>query len=254
MSDLQFHQFPCLNDNYGVLVHDPVGGETFSVDAPEADAVLKALRDTGWKLTHILVTHHHDDHIQGIARVKAETGAMVIGPASPSIADLDRTVAEGDTIDLVGEEIQVIATPGHTLDMLNYYLPKSSAVFAGDTLFAMGCGRVFEGTPAMMWDSLKKLMALPPETKVYCGHEYTLANAKFSMTVDGTNPDLIARLAEVEALRAAGKPTLPTTMGLELKTNPFLRAADATIRTNLGMQSASDAQVFTEIRGRKDRG
>ena len=254
MSDLQFHQFPCLSDNYGVLVHNPDSGETFSVDAPDADAVLAACGDTGWKLTHILVTHHHDDHVQGIAKVKAETGAMVIGPANPQIADIDRTVAEGDTIDLVGEAVQVIATPGHTLDMLNYYLPKAGAVFAGDTLFAMGCGRVFEGTPAMMWDSMKKLMALPPETKVYCGHEYTLANAKFSMTVDGTNPDLVKRLAEVEALRAAGQPTLPTTIGLELKTNPFLRAADPAIRANLGMDNDGDAEVFTEIRERKNRG
>lgn len=254
MSNLKFHQFPCLDDNYGVLVHDPDSGETFSVDAPDADDVLAALDETGWKLTHILVTHHHDDHVQGIAKVKSQTGATVIGPDGSSIADLDRTVAGGDTIDLAGEKIQVIATPGHTLDMLNYYLPESGALFAADTLFAMGCGRVFEGTPAMMWESLEKLMALPPQTKVYAGHEYTLANAKFSMTVDGGNPDLVTRLAEVEKLRADGKPTLPTTIGLELKTNPFLRAADPEIRKNLGMEEASDAEVFTEIRERKNRG
>jgi len=252
MSELQIHQFPCLSDNFGVLGHDPASGETFAVDAPDGDAVLAALAETGWTLTHVLVTHYHDDHIQGIAKVKAATGATVIGPAG--IATVDRTVAEGDTIELAGESIRVIATPGHTLDMLNFYLPKAGVVFTGDTLFAMGCGRVFEGTPQMMWASLEKLMALPGETQVYCGHEYTLANGKFAMTVDAGNPDLAQRMKEVEALRAAGKPTLPTTIALELKTNPFLRAGDPAIRKALGMEAASDAEVFAEVRGRKDRG
>ncbi|GIL01492.1 MAG: hydroxyacylglutathione hydrolase [Alphaproteobacteria bacterium] len=252
MSKLAFHQYPCLSDNYGVLVHDVAAGETFAVDVPDADATLAALAATGWKLTHILVTHHHDDHIQGIPAVKAATACVVIGPAG--IAAVDRAVAGGDVVDLAGEGIRVIATPGHTLDMLNYFLPGARVLFAGDTLFAMGCGRVFEGTPAQMWASLEKLMALPADTMIYCGHEYTLANGRFALTVDGGNAALVARMKEVEALRGQGRPTLPTVLDLELATNPFLRAADPAIRAGLGMDRASDAEVFAELRERKNRG
>lgn len=254
MSKLHIRQFPCLSDNYGVLVHCADTGETFAVDAPDADAVLGALRATGWTLTHILVTHHHADHTQGIARVKAETGCKVVGPAGSGFADVDRTVVDGETLALVDEQVRVIATPGHTLDMVNYYLPAAGVVFTGDTLFAMGCGRVFEGTPQMMWESLVRLMELPADTAVYCGHEYTLANGRFALTVDPDNADLLARMKEVEALRAEGKPTLPTTIGLELRTNPFLRAADPAIRKRLGMEKAADAEVFAELRERKNRG
>lgn len=254
MSALEFHQFSCLNDNFGVLVHNPATGETVSIDAPDDAAIRAALAQKGWKLTHILVTHHHGDHVQGVAPLKAESGCTVIGPDNPAIAGVDRTVKDGDVFELLGDEVAVIATPGHTLDMLNFHFRKAGAVFTGDTLFAMGCGRVFEGTPAMMWESLKKLMALPPHTAVYCGHEYTLSNGRFSLTVDGGNEALKARVAEVEKLREAGKPTLPTTIALELATNPFLRAADPAIRANLGMENASDAEVFTEIRERKNRG
>jgi len=251
---LKIHQFVCFGDNYGVLVHSEETGETLAIDAPAADPVLAALKETGWKLTHILVTHHHGDHVEGIAAVKAATGCTVIGPAGDEIPGRDRIVKEGDTIAFGGETIEIIATPGHTLDMLNYHLPKAGVVFAGDTLFAMGCGRVFEGTHAMMWNSLTKLMALPADTKVYCGHEYTLSNGKFALTVDGDNADLVARMGEVEKLRAAGKPTVPSVMSLELKTNPFLRAGDPKIRAKLGMEKASDAEVFGELRERKNRG
>ncbi|MEZ5871272.1 MAG: hydroxyacylglutathione hydrolase [Nitratireductor sp.] len=253
-STIEIHQFPCLSDNYGVLLHHTNTGHTISIDAPDAGAVLAALDETGWKLTHVLVTHHHADHVQGLAELKQKTGCKAIGPANPAIAGLDMTVGDGDTVELAGEKIAVIATPGHTLDMINYHFPDAGLVFAGDTLFAMGCGRVFEGTPEMMWNSLTRLMKLPADTQVYCGHEYTLANARFAIGIDGTNAALQARLSEVEAARARNEPTIPTTLALELETNPFLRAADPAIRANLGMQDASDAEVFTEIRERKNRG
>lgn len=249
---MEFHQFPCRSDNFGVLVHSPETGETASIDAPEAAAVRAALAEKGWKLSHILVTHHHMDHVEGIAELKAETGCTVTGPANPAIADVDRTVGDGDRFEFAGEQVDVIATPGHTLDMINFHFTRSGVVFTGDTLFAMGCGRVFEGTPAQMWGSLQKLVKLPQDTRIYCGHEYTLANGHFALTVDGGNKDLQARMEKVEKLRADGKPTLPTDMSMELKTNPFLRPADPQIRENLGMENASDAEVFAEIRKRKD--
>lgn len=252
MSQLEFHQYLCHSDNYGVLVHCAETDETFAVDVPDADKTLAALRQMGWKLTHVLVTHHHDDHIAGIPKMKAETGCTVIGPKG--VATVDRVVAEGDVIELAGEKIEVIATPGHTLDMLNYHLPQAGVVFVGDTLFAMGCGRVFEGTAEQMWESLQKLMMLPQETVIYCGHEYTLANGTFAQGVDPHNPELASRMQKVKALRTEGKPTVPTVLSLELRTNPFLRADDAAIRRTLGMENASDAEVFAELRERKNRG
>ena len=255
MSKLQIHQFPCLGDNYGVLVHDDASGMTASIDAPDGQAVLDALTKTGWKLTHILVTHHHADHTQGIgALISAYGDCKVIGPTETmsKVPSIQLGVGDGDEIMFAGQSVQVIATPGHTLDMINFYFPEQGVVFTGDTLFAMGCGRVFEGDPAMMWASLEKLMKLPADTVIYCGHEYTLANANFAMSVDGGNPALQARVEEVKALREKGEPTLPTNMQLELDTNPFLRAADAGIRKNLGMENARDGEVFAEIRGRKD--
>ncbi|MFZ1815081.1 MAG: hydroxyacylglutathione hydrolase [Rhizobiaceae bacterium] len=253
-SSARFHQFPCLDDNYGVLVNNPESGETIAVDAPDGAAVLEAAHSQGWKITHLLITHHHGDHIQGLAEVKGSTGCQVIGPANPAISGIDKTVADGDRLTVAGFTVEVIATPGHTLDMLNFHFPQLETVFTGDTLFAMGCGRVFEGTNEMMWASLEKLTKLPPQTSIYCGHEYTLSNARFSLTVDGTNSDLQARLKEVEAMRAKGMPTIPTSLALELKTNPFLRAADPAIRANLGMANATNGEVFAEIRERKNRG
>ncbi len=255
MTNLQFHQFECLDDNFGVLVHDPDTGDTASIDAPDAVPVREALAHKGWKLSHILVTHHHADHTQGIDELKSAFGCHVIGPGAEAgkIPSLDQTVDDGDEFTFGGEPVKVISTPGHTLDMVNFYFPESGVVFTGDTLFALGCGRIFEGDPAMMWHSLAKLAKLPGETIVYCGHEYTLANARFAVTVDPENSALSSRMAEIEALRKAGKPTLPTTIELELATNPFLRPHDAAIRANLGMQDADDAAVFAEIRGRKDR-
>ncbi len=254
MAALEFHQFPTLSDNYGVLIHDPESGGTASVDAPDAADVRNALAEKGWVLSHILVTHHHWDHVQGIGELKSETGCRVIGPADEAdkIETLDETVADGDTFQFAGETVACISTPGHTLGMINFHFTKSGVVFTGDTLFALGCGRIFEGDAKMMWASMQKLMQLPPETIVYCGHEYTQANAKFALSIDPDNAKLVIRAAQIDALRADGKPTLPTTIGVELETNPFLRSADAGIRRVLGMEKSSDGDVFAEIRKRKD--
>ncbi|MEM7289270.1 MAG: hydroxyacylglutathione hydrolase [Pseudomonadota bacterium] len=254
MSALEFFQFPTLSDNYGVLVNDPVSGDTASIDAPDAGDVNNALETKGWSLTHILVTHHHFDHVQGIAQLKEANRCHVIGPADEAdkIDTLDQTVSDGESFEFGGEPVRCISTPGHTLGMINYHFPESSVIFTGDTLFSLGCGRIFEGDPAMMWASMRKLIELAPETQVYCGHEYTQSNARFALTVDPENAKLVIRAAKVDALRAEGKPTLPTTIGEELATNPFMRVDDPAIRQILGMESASDADVFAEIRKRKD--
>jgi len=229
MSELMFYQFPCLSDNYGVLVHDPSSGDTASIDAPEADAIETALQEKGWKLTHIFVTHHHWDHTQGIAELKSRHGCHVIGPAKEAdrIETLDDTKNDGDRFTFGGQNVTVISTPGHTLGMINFHFPESGVIFTGDTLFALGCGRIFEGDADMMWDSLSKLASLPAETQVYCGHEYTKANAEFCLTIEPENKALAKRAAQIKRLRNEGKPTLPTSIGLELETNVFLRAGNA---------------------------
>lgn len=253
MSDLSFFQFPYLSDNYGVLIHDSTSGDTACVDAGDADAALAALAETGWTLTHLLITHHHADHTGGLTALKAATGCHVIGPAPESvpIAGIDQRVNEGDELSFAGHTIQVLHTPGHTLDMINYYLPKQGVLFSGDTLFTLGCGKLFEGTADVMWNSLNKLMTLPVGTVVYCSHEYTLENGAFAIQVDPHNERLIERLRTAEALRAEDRPTVPSTIAEELATNPFFRAADAAIRQNLDMVTASDLDVFTELRKRR---
>jgi hydroxyacylglutathione hydrolase len=255
MARLDIHQFPCLSDNYGVLIHDAGAGLTASIDAPDAETVKAALKAKGWKLTHILTTHHHADHTGGNAALKAETGCTIIGSRNEAakIPGIDKQVGQGDTFAFGEHEVQVLDTPGHTAGHITYVIPSAKVAFAGDTLFAIGCGRVIEGNAQMMWESLKKLMALPKDTTVYCGHEYTQANARFALTIDPENAALQARAKEVEALRAAGKPTLPTTIGVELETNPFLRPHVPAIRKRLGMEGKPDWQVFGEIRERKNR-
>jgi hydroxyacylglutathione hydrolase len=252
---LEIYQYPYgPGANYGVLLHDPVHKQTASVDAGDAAALMAALDKTGWPLTEIWITHHHHDHTDGLEQVKAATGCTVRGPSytSQPIAGVDLQHGDGDEFSFAGHAVQVLHTPGHTTDMINFYLPSENLVFTGDTLFVMGCGRIFEGDGPMMHASLQKLAALPKDTIVYCSHEYTEANADFALTVDANNPALRERAATVKALRAAGKPTVPTTMAQELETNPFLRAGDPAIRSLLGMEDASDAEVFTEIRRRKD--
>jgi len=252
---LDIHQFPCLSDNFGVLIHDTERGVTASIDAPEADAVRRALKDKGWRLSYILTTHHHADHTDGNLALKEETGCVIIGPKGEAakIPGIDTAVGDGDAFRLGSFQVQVLETPGHTLGHVSYYIPQAGVAFVGDTMFAMGCGRVIEGTMEMMWSSLAKLIALPPATKIYCGHEYTLANAKFSLTIEPENATLVERMAAVERLRAAGTATLPTTIGEELATNPFVRVKSAAIRKRLGLEAATDAQVFAEVRTRKNK-
>ena len=254
MSQFQYHQFLYGSDNYGVLMHDADTGQTAAIDAGDVDSYLAALDQTGWTLSHILVTHHHGDHTEGLAELAAKTGAQVFGPAGdqPGHQAVVNTLSDGDRFDFAGNQVQVIATPGHTLDMLNYYLPEQSVCFTGDTLFALGCGRIFEGTPDMMWTSLCKLMALPADTVLYSSHEYTAANAQFAVTVDPDNQALAARVKAVEALRADNQPTVPSVLADELATNPFLRASDKAVRAHLNMADADDSAVFAEIRARKD--
>jgi hydroxyacylglutathione hydrolase len=252
---LLIEQFPCRSDNFGVLIHDPRSGLTASIDAPEEAPIRAKLAEKKWHLAQIFTTHHHADHVEGNLPLKADFDCVVTGPTgeAAAIPGIDKTVSEGDKIEFGDFSIEVIETPGHTLGHVSYWIPSQKVAFVADTLFAMGCGRVIEGTPAMMWNSLEKLLALPDDTTVYCGHEYTLANARFALTIEPGNPDLVARAKAVEKLRAAGKPTLPTTIALEKKTNPFLRVDEPAVRELLGMVDASPAEVFAEIRGRKDR-
>ncbi|WP_417677871.1 hydroxyacylglutathione hydrolase [Roseibium sp.] len=254
-SNVEIRQFSCLSDNYGVLIHDPDSGTTIAIDVPDAAPYLAVLEETGWKLTDILITHHHWDHVQGLSELKQKTMATVTGPerSREVISGLDKTVEDDDDILAGPFEIKAIATPGHTLDQISWYIPSLKVAHTGDTLFSLGCGRVFEGDMEMMWASLARLIRkLPADTTIYCGHEYTAANAKFALTIDPENEALKKRAAEVDTLRYSGKPTVPTTMSQELATNPFLRANDPGIRKNLGLESASDADVFAEIRTRKD--
>ncbi len=252
---LEIHQFPCLSDNYGVLIRDPERGVVASIDAPDAGAVRTALADTGWRLSYILTTHHHHDHTAGNLAIKAETGCVIIGPRGEAekIPGIDTQVGEGDAFRLGGYRVEVFETPGHTLGHIAFHVPQAQVAFVGDTLFAMGCGRVLEGSMEQMWSSVAKVAALPPETMLYCGHEYTLANARFCLAIEPENNALAARVAEVEALRAAGKPTLPTRLDQELATNVFLRVNSAAIRTRLGLEGADDWKVFAELRERKNR-
>ena len=255
MAELDVHQFPCLSDNYGVLIHDGERQLTASIDAPDAGAVAAALKGKGWRLTHILTTHHHGDHTAGNLALKNETRCTIIGPRAEAakVPGIDKSVGEGDTFAFGGFEVRVLDTPGHTAGHISYWLPSTGIAFVGDTLFAIGCGRVIEGNAQVMWQSLQKLMALPKETAVYCGHEYTQANARFALTIEPENAALQTRARQVDQLRAAGKPTLPTNMGLELETNPFLRPHVAAIQNRLGMVGKPEWQIFGEIRERKNR-
>jgi hydroxyacylglutathione hydrolase len=253
---LTVHQFLCLTDNYGVLLHDPATGATAAVDAPDAEPILAALAERSWTLTDILVTHHHADHTQGIPKLKERfPAARVCGPAREAdrIPSLDLRVGEGDFVAVGSTEARVIETPGHTLGHVVYYFGEEEIAFCGDTIFALGCGRCFEAPYVVLWESLMKIAALPGETQLYCGHEYTQANAKFALTIESTNPLLVARAEGVARLRAAGKPTLPTTVAAELATNPFLRAEEPAVQAAVNMTGADSADVFAELRSRKDR-
>ncbi len=246
--------FICRSDNYGVLVHDESSGETAAIDAPDARAIHQRLAERGWSLDFIFVTHHHGDHVAGNLALKEAFGCTIIGPAKEAgdIPGIDRTVAGGDVVELGHARFEVIETPGHTAGHIAYWCKEEALAFVGDTLFSLGCGRLFEGTAETMWQSLTKLAQLPRETSIYCGHEYTEANARFALTIEPNNLDLEARAEEVSRLRAAGQMTLPTTIGQELATNPFLRADRRRLRTAIGMKDAPAEEVFAELRRRKD--
>ncbi len=248
-------QFLCLKDNFGVLVHDPGTRATAAIDAPEAGPILAALAAREWELTDILITHHHIDHVQGIVELKAKyPRARVIGPAKEAtkIGGLDLAVGEGDVFVTGALKAQVIEVPGHTSGHVAYWFEEEDILFAGDTLFAMGCGRCFEERPAVLFHALMKLAALPGETQVYCGHEYTLANARFALSVDPSNALLKEHAGAAARQRDAGEFTLPTTITIELATNPFLRAGDPGIQAELGMAGSDPVAVFTELRERKN--
>jgi len=254
MSHLVVHQFPCLNDNYGFLLHAPNTGETATIDTPEVAPILRELDAKGWTLTHILNTHHHFDHAGGNQELKTRTGCTVIGPKDEAdkIPGLDRAVGDGDEVAFGGEIARVIGVPGHTLGHIAYHFAGQHLAFVGDTLFALGCGRVFEGSPQQMWASLQKLTALPDETVVYCAHEYTQANAKFALTVEPGNEDLHQRARLIDEKRRKGQPTVPTTIGMEKATNPFLRPASGDLQRTIGLEGADLVDVFTKTRALKD--
>jgi hydroxyacylglutathione hydrolase len=254
MGGLSVELIPALRDNYIYLVRDLETNTTAVVDPAESAPVVEALSRRGWTLDLILNTHHHGDHTGGNADLKSRYGARLIGPAAEKrrIAGMDETVAEGDTVTIGASVGRVLETPGHTSGHIVYHFADSAILFAGDTLFVLGCGRLFEGTPEDMWSSLSKLLPMPDETLVYCGHEYTVANARFAVTVDPLNRALESRAREVEDMRARLEPTIPTTMGQERATNPFLRPDDPVIRHALDMVDAETVAVFAEIRARKD--
>jgi hydroxyacylglutathione hydrolase len=247
--------FSCLSDNFGYLIHDPGTGATASIDAPEAAPIIRALDKEGWRLTDILVTHHHQDHVGGIAELKQKCGCRVTGPhdKSAKIANVDLRVVNGDVVKVGNLLARVLETPGHTLDHISYIFDTEKALFAADTLFSIGCGRVFEGTYPMMWDSLLKLRALPDDFRLYCGHEYTASNVKFALQIEPDNAALKARAEEVTRLRAAGRPTIPSLLGDEKKANVFLRADDPDVAIKLHMKGAGAAEVFGELRERKNK-
>lgn len=251
---LQIEQFLCRTDNFGVLLHDPHTRETALIDAPEEAPILAAIKRTGWTPTVLFVTHHHADHVEANLALKDRFGLRIVGPRDEAdrIPGIDETVAEGSALSFAGRRVTVLDTPGHTAGHISYHIADEGLAFTADTLFALGCGRLLECAPPVMFGSLGKLATLPERTRVYCGHEYTLSNARFALSVDPHNRALRDRAEKVEALRAQGKVTLPTTIGEELATNPFLRWHDPAIRRTIGMEGAADVDVFAEIRRRKD--
>lgn len=247
--------FPCLTDNFGALIHDPQTGATAAIDAPEAGPIIAALAREGWTLTDILVTHHHGDHVGGIAELKQTYDCRVVAPRdrTAAIPLVDLRVGEGDVVKVGGLLARVLETPGHTLDHVSYVFDDDKALFAADTLFSIGCGRVFEGTYPMMWDSLLKLRALPDDFRLYCGHEYTASNVKFALGIEPDNAALQARAAEVTRLRADGKATIPVLLGDEKKANVFLRADEPAVAAAVRLKGRSAEEVFGELRERKNK-
>jgi hydroxyacylglutathione hydrolase len=251
---LDIRQFPCLSDNYGYLVRDRATGAVAAIDTPDAAAIDAMLAREGWRLTHILNTHWHPDHAGGNLALKERWGCRIIGPEGEAekIPGIDEAVGEGDAVMLGAARAIVRDAPGHTLGHIIYHFADDGAAFVGDVIFALGCGRLFEGTPDQMWASLSKIAALPPETMLYYAHEYAASNARFAVTVDPDNDALARRFDAISAARAKGEPTVPATLAEELETNPFLRAGAPSVKAAVGMAGAPDVAVFAEIRRRKD--
>ena len=252
---LELVTLPCLADNYAYLLHNAETGQTALIDAPDAAPIRAALAERRWGLDLILLTHHHWDHIDGVEPLREAFGAKVVGAAADAhrLPKLDLAVQEGDLIDVLGTKAHVIDVSGHTVGHVAFHLPEISAVFTADSLMALGCGRLFEGTPDQMWQSLCKLRALPADTLVCSGHEYTAGNARFALTVEPSNTALQARAEDIAAKRARGEATVPSLLSEEIATNPFLRADLPEAKAAIGMAGASDVAAFAEIRGRKDR-
>lgn len=252
-SHVELVTVPCLRDNYAFLVHNHTTGDTALIDAPEASPIAVELARRNWRLTDILLTHHHDDHVGGLATLRGD--ARVIGAKADAhrLPPLDLAVAEGDLLQICGQTTHVIDVPGHTVGHIAFHMPDAGFAFTGDSLMALGCGRLFEGTPAQMWESLQKLRALPGETQICSGHEYTESNARFAVSLDPDNPDLTLRIKAIETARAAGQPTVPSGLEDERRTNPFLRADDAGLKAHLGLQNLPDDEVFAQIRASKDK-
>ena len=248
---LEIHQFPCLSDNYGFLVHDPASGETAAIDTPDGEEYLRQAKAKGWTISHIWNTHWHPDHAGGNKAIIEATGALVFAPREvEKLSPIDTLVSHGDIIRLGKHEARVIDVSGHTNGHVAFHFPADGIAFVGDSVFALGCGRMFEGEPAQFWDSLERIRQLPAETTLYCAHEYTQANAKFALHADPDNPELAAYAQEVDAKRTRGEPTVPTSLARELGSNPFLRADNPEMKARWG--GDKPAETFAALRAAKD--
>lgn len=255
MSHLEIHQIPVLSDNYLYLIKDTESDAVGIVDPAVTEPVRAKLDELGWKLTHILNTHHHMDHTGGNLELKEKTGCQIVGSRADAerIPGIDIALGDGDIFQFGNRAARVFDVPGHTKGHIAFWFEDAEALFSGDSLFALGCGRLFEGTPAQMWQSLSKFMALPDNTRIYCAHEYTEANAGFALSVEPENAELQRRVAEIKSLRAKNLPTVPSLLGDEKRTNPFLRPDSRDLQANLGLTGADPVAVFAETRARKDR-
>lgn len=251
---LEIVTVPCRTDNYAFLLHEAANGATALIDAPDSTPIEAALAERGWGLEAIWITHHHDDHVAGVDTLRSAFGARVLGAAADAhrLPPLDATLEDGATFTFAGHEVHVMDVSGHTIGHIAFYVPDAKAAFTADSLMACGCGRVFEGSMPQMWESLSRLAALPPDTLICSGHEYTAANARFALTIEPQNAALISRNEEIVSARAHGTPTVPSALSLELETNPFLRASLPSVKADIGLPDASDAEAFAEIRRRKD--